>query len=327
MAKEKKRHVIGVDLGGTKILVALLDREYNVLARNKKRTRDKKGGGNIFKRMVGLIGKTLEENGLGPGDLLGIAIGTPGPLNPFTGVLGLTPNLAWENFPIRDKVKEAFGVPVVALNDVNAGTYAEVHFGAAHGARNVLGCFPGTGIGGAVIVDGKVQLGATGITGEIGHICIDPGGVRCGCGARGCVEAYAGRRAIAAKAWLAVQRGDAPHLLAEAGADPAAYRSGALARAIEAGDAAVEEIVADAARLTGRVLAGLVNTLSPGCIVLGGGLVEAMPQLYLGEIDRTIRELALPDISAGVKVVEAALGDDAVVMGAARFLIKPEGKE
>jgi glucokinase len=316
----KNQKIVGFDLGGTKMLVGLLDQDFNVLASEKRKTRGKKEEVGVFDRMVSLIQKLLDKNDLTSDNLLGIGIGAPGPLNPFTGVIGETPNLEWSNFPLRDKMEKAFGVPVTTTNDVDTGTYGEFHFGAAKGATTVLGCFPGTGIGGAVILDGKLHFGATGMTGEFGHLSLDPNGLRCGCGQRGCVEASASRLAIAANAWIAVMRGDAPNLKSEAGTDPTNYRSGALARAIQDGDSIIEEIVVEAARQIGRVIVGHVNMLSPDCVVLGGGLVEAMPEIFLGEIDKMIHSASFREISAAVKVVEASLGDDAVMMGAAKFV-------
>jgi len=325
---DKKRMVIGFDLGGTKMLAGLIDGKFNVAARDKKRTRGKDGDDDVFGRMVKLIEDLLAENGLTADDIAGIGIGSPGPLDPVKGVIGNTPNLGWNNFPLGDKMRKAFGVPVAVGNDVDMGTYGEAHFGAARKGRHVLGVFPGTGIGGGLVIDGKVHMGASGAAAEIGHVVIDPAGPRCGCGRRGCLEAYASRWAIASRAWVHVIRGEAPALAGDAGTDPANYRSKALARAIAAGDSLVEEVVRDAAARIGQVVGSLVNMISPDTVVLGGGLVEAMPDIFVDEVKRLVKTVALPELEKCVRIVPAKLGDDAVMMGAAKLIAdKLEGDE
>jgi len=316
------RTVIGFDLGGTKMMAGLVDEKFRVIARAKKRTRGKDGDTDIFGRMVGLIESLLKDNGRTREDIAGIGIGSPGPLNPFTGVIGNTPNLGWNGFPLRDKMQKTLGVPVAVGNDVDMGTYGEFHFGAARKGRHVLGVFPGTGIGGGLIIDGRLHVGASGAAAEVGHVVLDPNGPRCGCGRRGCLEAYASRQAIASRAWALVMRGGAPALEKAAGRDPANFRSKALARAIAAGDALLEEILRDAARKIGQVIGSLVNVISPDTVVLGGGLVEAMPRVFLTEIRQMVKQVAMPEIEKCVRVVEARLGDDAVMMGAARFIVE-----
>ena len=317
---DKGGAVVGFDLGGTKMMAGLVDRKFKVIARDRKRTRGKNGDDDTFGRMVELIKSLLKDNDKTPDDIGGIGIGSPGPLNPETGVIGNTPNLGWNNFPLRKKMEKALGVPVALGNDVDMGTYGEYHFGAARDGRNVLGVFPGTGIGGGLVLNGKVHMGASGAAAEVGHVVLDPNGPRCGCGSRGCLEAYASRWAIASRAAVAAMRGDAPALAADVGTNPADIRSKALARSIEAGDAAVEEIVRDAARKIGLVIGGLVNVVSPDTVVLGGGLVEAMPKLFVSEAEQMVQQTALPEIAAAVRIVPAELGDDAVMMGAARLI-------
>jgi len=315
-----ERRIIGFDLGGTKMMAGLIDEKFKVLAREKKKTRGKDDKEDTFDRMVKVIEALLKNNDLEAKDIAGIGIGSPGPLNPETGVIGNTPNLGWNNFPLRDKMKKAIGVPVALGNDVDMGTYGEVSFGAAKGGRHVLGVFPGTGIGGGLVIDGTVHLGASGAAAEIGHVCLDPNGPRCGCGNRGCLEAYASRPAITGRAAAIAMRGDAPALAKDAGTGLKNIRSKALARSIEAGDKLVEEVVRDAASKIGLVIGGLVNVLSPDTVVLGGGLVEALPDLFVEEVKAMVKRTGLPEIAKCVKVVPAKLGDDAVMMGAARLI-------
>ena len=314
------RLVVGLDLGGTKMYAGLLDSDFKVLAREKMKTRGKEGDEDTFTRMVCLVRKLLEAGGVKPKDVAGIGIGSPGPLNPWTGVIGETANLDLRNFPMRERMQEEFGVPAAVDNDVNMGTYGEFCFGAARDGKDVLGVFPGTGIGGGFIVGGKVYQGASGSAAEFGHIVLDPQGPRCGCGRRGCLEAFASRQAIAAQALLLVSRGEAPALAEEIGGDIRKARSGALARSIKAGDTLVEDVVRHAARRIGFVIGNLINVASPDTVVLGGGMVEAMPKLFLDETRKSARDVAMEALFEYVRFVTAALGDDATMMGAARMI-------
>jgi glucokinase len=183
----------------------------------------------------------------------------------------------------------------------------------------VAGFFIGTGIGGALILDGKLYRGSSGAAGELGHIFIDPMGPGCGCGRRGCLEALAGRLALAGEAAMLAARGGAPRLLAETGADVKKLKSGALARAVEGGDKALKDLVRRKAALVGIAMANVVNTLDPEMVVLGGGLMEALGDVIVPAAEESMRRHAMPDIVAHVKVAAAKLGDLAVLMGAAKW--------
>jgi glucokinase len=182
-----------------------------------------------------------------------------------------------------------------------------------------VGVFPGTGIGGGCVYEGKVLRGKNMSCFEIGHVQVNPGGLPCGCGRVGCLETEASRLAISAAAAMAAFRGEAPHLLASAGTDLAEIRSGVLAEAIKAGDTIIEQIVKRAAKLIGSAVGDVVNLLTPDIVVLGGGLVEAMPEIFVGEVEQAARLRAAPPFAKTFKVAAAKLGDDAVVRGAAAF--------
>jgi glucokinase len=231
-----------------------------------------------------------------------------------------TPNIGWKDFPLAEKLARRFKVPVAVDNDVNLGVYGEFHFGSARGGRHVFGVFPGTGIGGGIIIDGKVYHGASGAAGEVGHVIMDPAGPLCGCGHRGCLEAYAGRLPIAGQLAGLVLRGQARELAEDGGSDLRDIRSGQIADAIESGDELVEAVVRWEAARIGLVVANVVNVLSPDTVVLGGGLVEAMSKLFVEEVSRAIKKHALPFLAKFVKVVAAELGDDSVAMGAAKLI-------
>ncbi|MCG3180414.1 MAG: Glucokinase [Phycisphaerae bacterium] len=315
--------MVAVDLGGTKMLAAAMNDRFEILASSRKRTLPKTGpvtGEVVFGRICDVIEAAIHESGRPRSGLAGIGIGSPGPLDPYGGVLIDLANLPFKNFPIVERLRKKFKTEVILENDVNAGLYGEYCFGSARDAHTVLGVFPGTGIGGAIIFDGRIHHGASGAAGEFGHMIYDPGGPLCGCGRRGCIEAFSGRPAIAGRLAALAVRGDAPHLAADAGSDVRSIRSGAIARAIGAGDKRVEAVVREEAFRIGIVAASAVNLISPDRLVLGGGLVEEMGKLFVDEVTRAVAQYGLPFLVKPLKVVKADLGDDAVVMGAASLV-------
>lgn len=319
MAK-KKDLVVGFDLGGTKMLAAVMDPKYKILSRSKKKTRSEKGAKECFERICETIQDAMQQAGIDGASLAGIGVGSPGPLDPWTGVIIDTPNLGFKNYPLRANLEKVFKVPVQVDNDVNMGTYGEYHFGAAKGFRHVVGIFPGTGIGGGLILDGKLFRGATGAAGEIGHIILDINGPLCGCGQYGCLEALASRSALSKEAAALAARGQAPTVLKLAGTDLANIKSSVLADAFKAGDREIVRIVLKSAFYLGVAMATCVNILNPDAIVLGGGLVEAMPAPYVAEARKAMLKHALGPLVKKVQVVVAALKDDSVAMGAARLI-------
>ncbi len=311
--------VVGLDIGGTKIMATVLNHKFKVMGRSRKRSKSKKNAEEKAEdRIIRIVEEALRE--AGNPVLKGIGAGSPGPLDPNTGVIIDTPNLGWKNFPLADILKEHFGVPVVVDNDVNVGTYGEWCFGEVSHCEDVVGIFPGTGIGGGIIINRKLLHGFSGAAGEVGHMTLEVDGPYCGCGKRGCLEALASRIAIAKEVAALAARGDAPYILEHCGTDLANMRSGAIAEAIQAGEKMVEGVVRKAAFYTGIAVANMINILSPEAVVLGGGLVEAMTDIYLEEVNRAVKEHAMRFLRKGVKIVPAKLGDDAVALGAGHMI-------
>ncbi|MDW7760395.1 MAG: ROK family protein [Acidobacteriota bacterium] len=325
MKKTKASHWIGFDLGGTKMMAVVFDGSFRLLASRKAKTKGLNGKNDGLERIRTTICGALEDAGIEAGKLAGIGVGCPGPLNLDRGIILHAPNLGWRNVNLKSSLEKAFQCPAVIANDVDAGTYGEYRFGAGRGARCVLGIFPGTGIGGACIYEGRILRGRTGSCMEIGHVKVQPEGRLCGCGRRGCLESTAGRLAISAEAAAAVYRGEAPILQSLGGTDIANFKSGTLAKSIKGGDAAIENIVRAAARHIGSAAADAVNLLAPDVIVLGGGLVEALPDLIVGEVRETVLARIMPAFAKGLKIVPAELGDNAVVMGAAALAAESGG--
>ena len=327
MASEKTdQYWIGFDLGGTKMMAAAFDADFKIVGSERKKTKADKGAEAGIERIGETIDEVLKQAGIERKRLGGIGVGFAGPLDLDRGLILDAPNLGWRDVPLRDILEKRFGCPVIVANDVDAGTYGEYRLGAARDARCVLGVFIGTGIGGACIYKGRILKGSKYSCMEIGHMIVAPGGSLCGCGRRGCLETVASRLAIAAEAALAATRGNAPHLLEMAGADIREIRSGVIAAAIKAGDKVVEDIVRHAARHIGMAVANAVNLLAPEVVVLGGGLVEEMPDIIIEESRNAARRAAMKSLIEPVKFAAAKLGDNATVMGAAALAAEKFGK-
>lgn len=316
-------HVVGVDIGGTKLMAVVFDYKFRPIGRNKRKSKSNKGEP-TEERLTRTIQEALEEAKVDA--VRGIGVGSPGPLDPKTGVIIDTPNLAWKDFPLAQYLKKQFKTQVVVDNDVNVGTYGEYRFGEISGCESILGVFPGTGIGAGIIIERKIFYGFSGAAGEFGHMTLEVDGPYCGCGKRGCLEALASRVAIAAQVAALAARGDAPYILANCGTDLEKIRSSALADAVKAGEKMVEGVIRKAAYYVGVATGNAINILSPEAVVLGGGLVEAMPDLYLEEVKRGIKEHAMPFLRRNVRIVTAKLADDAVVMGAAYMIAERLGE-
>ena len=319
MSKAADEYWVGFDLGGTKMMAKVFDDDFETLAREHKKTKAHEGAEAGLARIIGTIHKALDEADVSTKELTGIGCGVPGPLDIDKGILLNLPNLGWRNVGLKEALEEEFGCPIVVANDVDAGTYGEYRRGAGKGARSVLGIFPGTGIGGGFVYEGAILRGKRYSCLEIGHCQVVPDGPLCGCGRHGCLEAVASRLAVSAAAAAAAHRGDAPHLLESSGMDLSDIKSGALAGAIEAGDGVVEQIVRDAARWLGVGIASAVNLLAPDIVVLGGGMVEAMPDIFLKEADDSARGRVMPAFEKAFKVRVAELGDEATAVGAAAW--------
>lgn len=314
-----ERYWVGFDLGGTKMLAKVFDDHFKSLGKSRNKTKGYDGPKVGLDRIVKTIQEALDSADLKKGQVSGIGIGCPGPLDLQRGIIHDAPNLGWKDVHVKEHLEKSFGCPVEMLNDVDAGVYGEYCHGAARNTRTVVGVFPGTGIGGGCVYDGQIIRGKKASCMEIGHVQVAPEGPLCGCGRRGCLEAVASRLVIASQAAAAAYRGQAPYLMETAGSDLKNIRSGALAASIAAGDTQVENLVREAARHIGRAVAGVVNLMGPDVVILGGGLVEAMPELYVAEVSVTAKKRALPTLANSFEVVAAELGDDAAVIGAATW--------
>jgi glucokinase len=318
----RARATIGIDIGGTKSLYALFDDKFEVLAEEKLRTHPEKGGAKAFTRALGgaVAGLLAEARRRGL-EVRAVGAGCAGEIDLAEGVVRSSPNLAFlDGYPLRARLGKLTGSRVFVLNDVQAGLYGEFRLGAARKARHVIGIFLGTGVGGALIIDGRLHLGASGLAGDIGNYSLHTAD-GADSARKEVLDNVASRTAIAGDAAALAAKRWAPKLRAAAGTDVTDIKSGVLAEAIRAGDKAVEKLVRSRAAVVGSALSNLVDFINPDLVVLGGGLVEAMPRLIRREIEKAIQAHAAPKNAAAVKVVVARLAGHAVTAGAARLAL------
>lgn len=312
-----RRHILGIDLGGTKVMAAVLDPAGVIISRARAKTRGWRDDEEVFATIAGVGHRAVEEAGIDQDQLAAVGIGTPGPIDFDTGYIIETANLRFKNFPLGPRIAEQFGRPTIIENDVNAGIYGEFKAGAALGARDVLAVFVGTGIGGGLILNGALYRGFNNSAGEVGHMIVQAGGPRCGCGNRGCLEAVASRTAITRDIQNAIKRGKRTVVSKKVARKNAVLSGKELKAAYDSGDELITKIVHRAARFIGIGIGSLLNVLGPEMVVLGGGLVEAFGDDFINRIDLTARKTAFEINSRNVRIIRAKLGDDAGVIGSA----------
>ena len=311
-------NVIGVDMGGTKILSAVIDAEGKILSTAKVPTKADKGPSIVIDRIAESIQRAVDKSGVDTASIQAIGIGAPGPLDPATGVVIFAPNLRWKDVRLKDELEARVNIPTFVDNDVNVGTLGEHVFGAGKGFQNVVGIFVGTGIGGGIILQGELFHGASKTAGEIGHIIVKAGGPRCGCGTRGCLEAISSRTAMAKQFQKAIVKKGKKSVISElTGGDLGTIRSGVLAKAIRLNDKLTLKIIKKATKYLGIGIGSIVNFLNPEIIVLGGGVVEALDDTFLNDIRAAAEKYSLPNTLNGVQIVPAKLGDNSGILGAA----------
>jgi len=316
----KRKYLVGIDVGGTKILVLLLDKNFRVRQRLKMRFDANKGEKHFYRILTGGIEELVLASGIKKKQIGAIGVGCAGMVRTEKGVVSLSPNIRFmKNYPLGPKLRKSFGVPALVENDVNAGLFGEHQFGSARGYDHVAGIFPGTGVGGALICHGKLYRGAFGMAGEVGHMFLSLADLVHGGPYRGTLENMIGRTTIASEAAALAARQRAPHLYSAVGSDVRKIKSKVLAKSIKAGDTEVRQLLLFKARTLGLAMANLVNIMNPELIVLGGGLIEAMGKVIVSEARNVMKRFAQRPNAAGVKVKTAALGDDAVAMGAAKL--------
>ena len=311
-----KRYAIGIDLGETKILTALVNRETGeVVDFVKKKTKKEKGASKIIHKMVESIEELLSNNNLEQKDISSIGVGAAGQNDRENGILIAAPNLDCYNLNIRKELQNHFNIPVYLGNDVEIAAIGEMKFGAAKGCKDFVCVFVGTGVGSAIVKNGQIITGATGTAGEIGHIIVDLNGRPCACGAHGCLEAYASRSAIETRIEGALKKGR-KSCISEYLEEGKNITSSMIQKSIEREDDLVTQCVAEAAEYLSGGIASIINFINPELIVLGGGLINAVDFFYQKTIKKA-RAKSLPVPAEKIEFKKASLGDFSGVIGAA----------
>lgn len=312
-----KDHLMGVDLGGTKILAGVFDDKLECLGRAKKSTKAQRGAEAVVERVAATVLEAIDECDLQPKQIRGLGIGAPGACDPDTGTVIFAPNLGWKNFPLKKELEKRLPFPVFVENDCNLQTLGVYEKELKGKPRHLVGIFLGTGIGAGIILDGKLYRGFNRTAGEIGHMVLEVGGPKCGCGNKGCFEALASRNAIFRRIEAALKDGHKTVLTELLGPDLENLRSGDLRKAIKRGDKLVERIVEEAAEYTGIAVANVINLLNPEVIVIGGGVMDALEDEMLAIIVETAHDYAMNGTTEGIEILASRLGDEAGITGGA----------
>lgn len=319
---KQKTYAVGIDLGGTKTLAAVVDiTTGEVIASARKRTRAEKGQDFVAQRTIELAQAAISAANL-PQDapIVAIGVGAAGQIDRKAGVVVDAPNLGVKDMHLADILGNQFGKPVRVGNDVEVAALGEYIYGSGRGFNNFVCLFVGTGIGSGIVQNGRLYTGLTGTAGEVGHMVIQAGGRICGCGCRGCLEAYASRTAITKAIMAEIHHGRSSILANDAALQmkegETIIRSGLLANAVAHGDSLVIEIVTEAADYLGYGLGSVMNFYNPEAILLGGGVIEAVDLLFERAVNRA-RITALSAPAVQTKIIRAKLGDFSGVVGAA----------
>jgi glucokinase len=305
---------IGIDVGGTKINAFRVTPSGSVEERAKRETQADDPEA-ILREMIDLASEMRDDG------IVAVGIGAAGLVDARTGVMRFSPNLAWREMPIRERMRDALGLPVLLENDASAAAYGEWRFGAGRGVDHMLLVAVGTGIGGGLVDGGKLYRGAHGFATEIGHIIVEPGGPLCGCGNLGCLEQVAAGRAIGRLGREAAREHEHSMLRQLASGDPDAVTGELVTEAAQRGDDVAIRVLRRVGRRLGEGIAGLVNVLDPDVVVVGGGVIVAGDLLLEPARAAFLDAVEGPAHRDAVPLVPAELGNDAGAIGAAALAL------
>ncbi|HZS09633.1 MAG TPA: ROK family protein [Blastocatellia bacterium] len=313
------RHFIGIDLGGTNIKAASVNTDTGEITGTQSiPTNAREGHDAVIAQMAKLVEMVIGASGASKSDIGGVGVGVPGVIDIDRGRTIFLTNMPgqWRNVPLAEKLNKLAGLPVALINDARAMTLGEWKYGAGNGVDNAACYTLGTGIGGGLIINGQLLLGIGGAAGELGHVCIDLNGPKCGCGSRGCIEAYASGPAIAAMGMKAVAQGFSTRIAELAENDLNRITPELICQAAIQGDAIARDIYEQAGHYIGVGIASVVTAFNPRRVIIGGG-VSSAGEIILDPIRRTVQtRVCLTDMKH-VQVVLAELGNNAGLTGAA----------
>src|SRR5438876_3221167 len=314
----KAEYIIGVDLGGTKVLAGVFKNSLECIGTAKVSTKAQRGVDKVIERVARCVQDAVDEADLSLKQIGGVGIGAPGAVDFTAGTVIFAPNLeGWKDVPVKKELEKHLEVPVFVENDANIAVLG-VHVGELKSKpASVIGIFVGTGIGGGLIVNGDLYSGFNHTAGEIGHMVLEVNGPKCGCGNRGCFEALASRTAIFQRIKAGIKDGEKTLLTEMLGGDLEDLRSNDLRKAIRRGDKFVEKVIEQTAEYIGIGVANLINILGPEVVVLGGGVMEALSDEMMDGITKAAKTHAMPGTIKGVDIIASKLGDNAGITGAA----------
>ena len=308
------QYVFAVDLGGTTVKLGLFDKEGNVLDKWEIITRKENGGEMILPDIAESILKKAEEKSISKDDILGVGIGVPGPVD-SKGTIYKAANLGWGVFNVSEKLGELTGLPVKTGNDANVAALGEMWKGGGQGYSSIVAVTLGTGVGGGVIIEGKLVAGATGAGGEIGHIHVEDNElISCGCGNKGCLEQYASATGITRLANERLAKDDKPSVLREG-----EVSAKTVFDAVKAGDRLATEVAEIFGMYLGKGLATVACVVNPEAFVIGGGVSKAGEVLF-DYIEKNYKKYVFHG-AKDAKFCLATLGNDAGIYGAAKLII------
>ena len=310
------RVVIGVDLGGTNTRTALVNREGIVLDKQKEATVAAGGHEQVIAKLIGNINRQRENAGRLGRTVIAVGVGAPGVIHEQTGVVVKSPNFPdWNNLPLRKTLELELGIPVIIENDANAAALGEQWRGAGSGIKSMIFLTLGTGVGGGIILGGRIWHGADGMAGEVGHMTISPDGRPCGCGNTGCLEMYASSRGIVMTFGEIWSQQDAAAPL------PTGITSEQVYQAARSGEPIAVRAMQDMGRSLGIGIANLINIFNPEMVVIGGGVRDAW-DLFIDATRDEIRRRAFEYPAERTKILPSVLGDDAGMVGAAAVALQ-----
>ena len=305
----------GVDLGGTSMIAVISDPRGKILGSSDCETNRALKPSELIDQIADEVVKAAKDAGVKTSKIDALGIGAPGAVDPEEGVVVKAPNLGWTDVPLSKQLKKRIGCDVALGNDVQVAIVGEHAFGVARGLSRVVGIWVGTGIGGGLIVDGKLSRGARGAAGEIGHTFIKEDGPQCGCGRRGCVEALASRTAMERDVRAQGDKSLVLQIMKEK--NKPRMTSSVIKKALDAGDPVMTDVVTRAQQYLGLLAGNLVNTLDPEMVVIGGGVAQRLEEQFVAPIREVARGRFLrPDPDGEVRIEAATLGDYSGALGA-----------
>jgi glucokinase len=306
---------IGIDIGGTKILVGVIDETGNIIHKTKIPTDAKNSYMCVRDDVANVMDDVLKECGISRNDIERIGIASAGQIDKRTHNILFSPNLGWHNVPLKQDIEKIFGIETFIENDVNAATYGEWKFGLNGVPDDVVGVFVGTGIGGGLIINRKLYRGFTNVGGELGHITLNPYGYRCNCGNTGCFEAYCGGSYIIERVRKQIKDGYKGKIWDIIDGNVDTLHAGHIEDACLSGDEYCEYAWREVIEYMGAAMASIANLLNPEVIILGGGVVYGT-RYFVDDVKGVMEKRAMPASIRGLKIEKAKLGEDSAIAGA-----------